>query len=145
MDDAALIQQTLSLYSLFGSRGDWDRVLTTYVPDGVWDIPHLGVRFEGHDAIREALTQFFGLMGYVLQLNAPAVVEVDGESATAQSLIHEFGKVVGREEGFEFLGWYEDTLIRTPDGWKFVERIFRHLGTHSFPLAARNPFVPSGD
>ena len=39
------------------------------------------MRFEGHAAICGALTGFFGVMDYVVQLNAPAVIDVDGDTA----------------------------------------------------------------
>lgn len=134
MDDTTQIQRTISRYSQTASRAEWDQVLATYVPDGVWEVPHLGLRFEGHSGIRNALTQFFSAMDYVLQMNAPALIEVDGDEATAHSNIHEFGKFADKDEAFEFLGWYEDRLVRTAEGWKFTLRVFKHLGTHSFPL-----------
>jgi ketosteroid isomerase-like protein len=139
MDDSAQIQRVISRYSQFASRAQWDDVLATYLQDGVWEIPHLGMRFEGHDAIKSALSGFFTAMDYVLQMNAPALIEVAGNEATAHSNIHEFGKFAGRDEAFEFLGWYEDKLVHTPDGWKFAVRIFKHIGTHSFPLIAKQP------
>ena len=138
MPDEYWIQRTISRYSQRASVGDWDGVLATYMPDGVWDIPHLNMRFEGHEAIREALTGFFGVMDYVVQLNAPAVIDVDGDTALAWSGIRECGKSKDRDEGFEFFGTYADSLVRTADGWKFARRVFEGVGTHYFPL------LPSG-
>ena len=136
MQDETAIQRTINRYSQAASLGEWDEVLTTYLPDGVWEIPHLGMRFEGHEAIRGALAAFFETMEYVLQMNAPAVIEIDGDTATARSGIRECGKSAGRDEGFEYLGLYVDRLIRTADGWKFAQRIFQGVGTHYFPLVA---------
>ena len=42
MMDYILIQQTISTYSEAASRADWDEVLATFTPDGVWELPALG-------------------------------------------------------------------------------------------------------
>jgi ketosteroid isomerase-like protein len=136
MQDELAIQRLINTYSHYGSIGDWDRTLETYAPDGTWAIPHFDMRFEGHAAIRQALADFFATMDYVVQLNAPALIEVDGDRATARSNISECGKVAGKDEGFQYLGFYADTLVRTASGWKFAERVFEGLGSSLFPLNA---------
>jgi hypothetical protein len=140
MTEEFSIQQTLSLYSQAASCERWDQAVGTYLPDAVWEVPHLGVKFAGHDAIRGALLQFFSRMEYVLQINTPAVIAVDGTRATAQSGIRECGKFRGREEAFEFLGLYADKLVRTGEGWKFAERVFMLRGQHCFPLRPMPPW-----
>jgi ketosteroid isomerase-like protein len=134
MRDEDGIQRTISQYSLSASRGDWERTVECYVDDGVWEIPHLGMRFEGRAAIREALAGFFGVMDYVVQMHAPAVIDIEGDRATARSLIRECGKSRGLDEAFEFFGTYVDSLVRTGEGWKFARRLFEGQGTHYFPL-----------
>jgi len=128
------IQQTLNRYSESASRADWEQVLSTYVPDGVWEIPYLGAKFEGHDAIRDALRHFGGPMDYIVQINAPALIDVNEDTATARSVIRECGKFMGQNEALEVLGFYADTLLRTPAGWKFTHRVFEVRGMHRFPL-----------
>jgi len=136
MQDEAAIQRVISTYSQHASLAEWDAVLALFRPDAVWTVPHLGLTFEGHDGIRGALHAFFGEMDYVLQLNAPAVIDVDGDTAFARSGIREAGKSRGKDEGFEFFGLYEDRLARSADGqWRFAHRTFRGVGTHYFPLA----------
>jgi ketosteroid isomerase-like protein len=139
MTDEFLIQETLNTYSQAASRGDWDRVMTTFTPTAVWEIPHLKARFEGHEALRGALTHLASVMEYVLQLNTPALIKVDGDTATASSGIRECGKFTGRDVAFEFLGIYVDDLVRTADGWKFTRRVFDHIGTNNYPLLPAQP------
>ena len=134
MIDEFSIQQSLNCYSEGASRADWDEVLSTFVPDGVWEIPVFGAKFEGHNAIRDGLIHFSAPMDYIVQLNAPAIVKVDGDTATARSVIRECGKYSGRDEALEVLGFYADKLVNTPDGWKFTLRVFELQGMHSFPL-----------
>jgi len=134
MQDEFDIQKLISTYSQNGSLGNWDETVSTYLPDGVWEIPHLGLRFEGHDGIRGALTSFFAGMDYVVQMNSPALIEVNGDTAWARSLIREAGKTKGKDEGFEYFGTYVDDIVRTADGWKFRKRSFEGLGTSMTPL-----------
>lgn len=138
MNDEASVQHTLNRYSAHSSRADWDRVLATFLPDGVWQVPGLGARFDGREAIRGGLLRFSGPMDYMLQTNSPAVIEVDGDAATALSVIRECGKFTGRDEALEVLGLYADRLVRTAEGWRFAERVFEIRGMHSFPLSPAN-------
>ncbi len=128
------VQRTINRYSEAASRADWDEVLSTYLADGVWQIPGIGLKFEGHDAIREGLKRLAGPMDYIVQLNAPALITLDGNGATARSVIRECGKYAGRDEALEILGFYADRLARTREGWKFAHRTFELRGMHSFPL-----------
>lgn len=128
------IQQTINRYSEGASRADWDQVLSTYAPDGVWEIPHFGAKFAGHGAIRDALMHFTGPMEYIVQINAPALIDVHGDTAAARSVIRECGKFTGQNEALEVLGFYADSLLRTAAGWKFTRRVFEVRGMHRFPL-----------
>ena len=136
MIDEVAIQQTINRYSEAASRADWSAVVATYAPDGVWVIASSGTTFEGRDAIREGLGKMSGAMEFVVQINAPAVIDVSGDTATARSVIREAGRVKGSDETFEALGFYADSLVRTSEGWRFSRRTFELKGLH------RNPMVP---
>jgi ketosteroid isomerase-like protein len=135
MSDEFFVQQTITRYAEGASRADWEQVLSTYTPDGVWEIASFGARFEGHDAIQEGLRQFCAPMDYIVQLNGPALMQIEGDTATARSVIRECGKYAGRNEALEVLGFYADKLLRTSAGWKFTHRSFELRGMHSFPLS----------
>ena len=139
MSEEFSIQQTISRYSEGASRADWDQVLSTYLPEGVWEIASFGAKFQGHKAIQDALRQFSDPMDYIVQINGPALIQIDGDAATARSVIRHSGKYAGRKEGLEVLGFYADKLLRAADGWKFSHRIFELRGMHTFPLS---PPVP---
>lgn len=134
MDDERDIQRLLTTYSQTASVADWDGAVGTYLPDGVWTIPHLSLAFEGQEAIRHALEAFFEQMDYVIQMNAPALIHVSGSTATARAAIRECGKSAGKPEGFEFLGFYQDELVKTAEGWRFNSRTFEGVGTNVFGL-----------
>jgi uncharacterized protein (TIGR02246 family) len=124
MDDLVAIQQLISAYHEAGSLAEYDRMVATYAPDGVWEFTSSGRRFVGHAAIREAVDAFTGRLQYVAQINAPATIAVDGDTATARSSIRETAKFAGLDEGIEAFGVYRDELVRTADGWRFARRTF---------------------
>jgi hypothetical protein len=134
MIDEIAIQQTLNKYSEGASRADWDQVMSTFMPDGIWEVPGLGASYQDHAVIRKVMTAFVGQMAYFVQINSPAIIAVNGDKATARSVIRECGKFADRNEALEIMGRYDDELIRTADGWKFTRRTFRAAGKHTFAL-----------
>ena len=135
-EDDYAVQRVITSYSLLTGRGDWEPVLALFTPDASWEVPHLGLKFEGLEAIHGALAMLSADLEFVLQHNAPALIEVTGDTATARSGIREAGKLRGRDESVEYFGIYADTLVRTADGWKFKRRVFEEVGTVNFVLAA---------
>ena len=135
MSEEVAVQQTLNAYSVNASLGDLEAMVATFMPDGVWDLPGINARFEGREAILEGASAITGAIEYMVQLNSPAVIKVDGDKATAQSVIRECGKYAGRQTSLEVLGLYTDELVRTPEGWRFAKRTFTVRGMHDFENA----------
>jgi ketosteroid isomerase-like protein len=136
MDDAAAIQNLINAYHEAGSSGDYQRMVATFAPDATWEFTQSGRQFVGLDAIREAVATFTSPLEYVAQINAPAVISVDGDTAKARSSIRESGKFAGRDEGVEAFGIYDDDLIRTAQGWRFARRAFDLRWMHRVPILA---------
>jgi ketosteroid isomerase-like protein len=134
MHDEIAIQQTLNRYSEGASRGDWQQVMSTFTPDGIWEIPAMKARYQDHAVIQQVMSAFVGQMAYFVQINSPAIITVQGDQATARSIIRECGKFSDRDEALEVFGRYEDELVRTAQGWQFSRRVFHPLGRHMFAL-----------
>lgn len=132
MIDEAHIQMTLNRFTESSSRRDWAAMLATFLPDGIWEVPALNVNCQGHDQIREMMEAFGAPMDYIVQINAPAVIDVSGDKATARSVIRESGKYTDRDEVLEVHGFYNDELVRTSAGWKFSRRTFVVAGMNNF-------------
>jgi ketosteroid isomerase-like protein len=128
------IQNVLNSYSEGVSRADWDQAIATYTADAVWEIADTELKFHGTAAIREAMKLFAEPLAYLVQINAPAVIGVDGDTATARSTIREGGKYKNSAEAMECYGWYEDWLSRTPSGWRFTKRVYHVSGLHRVPV-----------
>jgi uncharacterized protein (TIGR02246 family) len=132
MADADEIQQLINLYHEAGSVTDYERMIATFTPDARWETP--GGSVVGLDAIREMVAGVTGALEYVAQVNAPAQIAVDGDTAVARSGIRESGKLAGQDMAFEVYGVYHDTLARTPDGWRFSSRRFDLRWMHRVPV-----------
>jgi ketosteroid isomerase-like protein len=139
--DKVEIQETISLYHEAGSTTDWDQMMATFLPDGIWEVPALRIRSQGQAAIREAMTALMEPIEYLVQINAPAIIAVDGDAAAARSLIRECAKLHGQAGVIDVVGRFEDELRRTPDGWRFAHRTFTILGSH---LSAEIPARGTG-
>jgi uncharacterized protein (TIGR02246 family) len=132
MIDEVAIQQLISRYNEAASAGNLEGAVATYMPDGVWESASHGT-LGGRDAIKEGLERITSNLEYVSQINAPAVITVDGDTATARSAVRESGKLAGRDEGIEVFGFYIDSLIRTAEGWLFARRTFQLVWAHRVP------------
>ena len=135
MTDRDEIQQLLNTYSVTASLGQLDAMAATYIPDGSWEVPSIGLTCQGHAAIKAAGEGVISTIEYFVQLNSPAIIHIDGDKATAQSVIRECGKYVGKQVALEVLVLYEDELVRTADGWRFSRRVFISKGIHDFAIA----------
>lgn len=138
MSDEVAIQMLLNQYSVSASRRDWGALVATFAPHAVWEIPSRDCRFEGHEAIRSALVSLTAGTDFVIQQNSPGWIRVDGDRATARSVIAENGKVSGSADGFQALGFYDDVLARTADGWRFEHRTFELASMRSVTFAEPN-------
>jgi len=87
------------------------------------------------EAILAAAKGITGTLEYMVQLNSPAIIVVDGDRATAHSIIRECGKYAGKQLNLEVLGVYDDELVRLPEGWRFAKRRFSTQGMHDYTTA----------
>jgi hypothetical protein len=131
MIDKVEIQETISLYHEGASKADYDQMMTTFLPEGIWEVPAMKLRSQGIDDIRSTMTELMAPIEYLTQINAPAIIAVDGDTASARSLIRECAKFRDRPGLMDVVGQFNDVLRRTPDGWKFAHRTFTILGTQT--------------
>lgn len=134
MDDVTAIQQLLNRYTEAASRADWPTVNSCFTEDAIWETP--AGKIAGRDAAIAKMGELVAGFDYIVQLNAPGVITVDGDAATARSVIRECGKLKGQDVAMEFLAHYNDKIVRTADGWKFTHRVFVSQGMHSFAVSA---------
>lgn len=126
--DKLAIQETISCYHQAASSFDWDRLVANFTSDAVWEVPAMGIRLEGHDVFRAQMPELVASIEYLVQINAPAVIDLNGDRAAARSLIRELARFHDGSQ-MDVVAHFDDELVRTPDGWRFTHRVFTIVGS----------------
>jgi ketosteroid isomerase-like protein len=129
--DELAIQQTISRYHEGASKPDLEQLIATFLPDGTWEVPAFEFLCNGHAEMREVMSAVLAPIEYLVQINAPAIIAVDGDTASARTLVRECAKYLDRPGLVDVVGQFVDELQRTPDGWRFARRTFTILGTNT--------------
>lgn len=122
-----------------GMMRDYDRFAALFTDDAVWRVPAVGAEYAGRDAIRAGIEKLLGqLWDYLVQGTHPGVVRLDGDTATGRAYVLSFGRM---GDGGSHLNYsvYHDRYRRTPDGWRFSERVDEVLYVDTSPLAGGPP------
>lgn len=119
--DRALISDLLVEFARSLDERDWDANSALYVADGVFSAGDL-FTLRGHEQLRLTGTDA-GLGRYTgtWHLSANHAIEISGDNARTRSYL--LGVHMVSEDTFRHAdgaGWYDCTLRRTPDGWRFV-------------------------
>lgn len=83
----------------------------------------------GREAVIGTIRSILDGMDATQHVCAQPLIDVDGDSATSTSYLHEQHYFLGDQgpETLETGGIYIDTLIRTPHGWRITERVLQNL------------------
>jgi ketosteroid isomerase-like protein len=118
--------------------GDYDRFASLFTEGGAWRIPYIDVELVGREEIRAGIERMQGLWDYFVQTSHPGTIELDGDNAAGRAYVSEFGHM---REGRSELNYavYHDRYERTPDGWKFADRVYEVRYLDTSPLAGSAP------
>jgi ketosteroid isomerase-like protein len=117
---------------------DYDRFASLFAEHGAMRWPHVNMEFVGREEIRAAVEQGQGLWDYFVQTSHPGTIQLEGDTATGRAYIAEFGRL---RDGASHLNYavYHDRYRRTPDGWRFAERVYEVRYLDTTPLAGSAP------
>ncbi|WP_329081558.1 MULTISPECIES: nuclear transport factor 2 family protein [unclassified Streptosporangium] len=121
-----------------GMMRDYDRFAALFTRDGAWRMPHIGVAFVSREEIRAGIERLQGLWDYFLQNVHPGTIQLEGDTATGRAYVSEFGRL---RDGRSHLNYsvYHDRYRRTPDGWRFTERVYEVRYSDTTPLTGSAP------
>ena len=93
--------------------------------------PNLDVTRE---AIRAGMERLQGNWEFFVQQVHPGWISIDGDTATGRAYTEELGRFTDGTSHANY-AIYHDTFRRTPDGWKFTERVyeFRYRDDSTLP------------
>jgi ketosteroid isomerase-like protein len=117
---------------------DYDRVASQFTKDGTWRIPYVNIKLAGREEIRAGIERLQSLWEYFVQTVHPGTIQLAGDTAVGRAYVSEFGRM---RDGSSHLNYalYHDRYQRTPDGWKFAERVYEVRYLDATPLTGSAP------
>jgi ketosteroid isomerase-like protein len=121
---------------------DHDRLASLFTPDGALRIPDANIELGGRQEIRALGERRQALADYFVQTTHPGTIQLDGDTASGRAYISE---LIHSRDGNSHLNYaiYHDRYQRTPDGWKFTERVYEIRYYDTTPLAGSAPAPPA--
>jgi hypothetical protein len=109
---------------------DHERLAHLFTPGGAVRIPDAGLEAVGHEELRAMGARRQARMEYFVQTTHPGTIHLTGDTASGRAYLCE---LIRLRDGGSHLNYaiYHDQYQRTPDGWKFTERVYeiRYLDT----------------
>lgn len=110
-EDVIELQQLLAEYAVAMTRFDVDRVVRVFTPDGTYSAFGDTYQLADFPALVAAAPKGLFMVG-------PPVLKISGDTATGEQPLLFMDQTTHDER----IGWYTDTYLRTPDGWRLRTR-----------------------
>lgn len=126
INDRLAIEDLLKRYCRAIDDGDWELLDTVFTPDALVDYTSSGGIRGQYPEIRAWLAQVLPQFAVRQHMVTNLDIRLDGDRATScASLYNPMGwkQPDGSVRLFFVGGYYMDRLVRTPQGWRIVERI----------------------
>ena len=144
MSDFQAIADRVEIEALRGEftdavmMNDHDRLASLFTPDGTLRIPDGNIEVRGQAEIRALGERRQALADYFVQTTHPGLISLDGDTASGRAYLSE---LVRLHDGSSHLNYavYHDRYQRTPDGWKFTQRVYEIKYLDTTPLAGSLP------
>jgi 3-phenylpropionate/cinnamic acid dioxygenase small subunit len=120
------IAELLVRYAAGIDRRDWALFRTCFTADCEADYGDIGV-WHGRDAITGWMERAHAGLGHTLHRITNQRVSIDGDVATARSYVDAI--ILGPDDrtGVRAVGFYDDELVRTREGWQIARRRFTRV------------------
>ncbi len=125
-EDRQDISDLLVRYATGIDRRDWPLFRTVFTDDCELDYGVIG-SWKGVDAVTDFMEKSHELAGHTLHRLSNQVIEVDGDKALARTYVDALIMVGDEGAGVNGVGFYDDEIVRTPDGWRIARRKFTNV------------------
>ncbi|SPT63989.1 nuclear transport factor 2 family protein [Actinomadura madurae] len=144
MRDFAAIADRVEIEALRGEHvdapmlGDYDRFASLFTEGAVWRIPFANIELAGRKEIRVGIERLQSAWDFWVQNSHSGTIQLDGDTASGREYVFEIGR---QHDGraVAMYGLFHDRYQRTPDGWKFTERILEPRYLDTTPLTGGPP------
>ncbi|HEY3996465.1 MAG TPA: nuclear transport factor 2 family protein [Mycobacterium sp.] len=126
MTDRQDISDVLVRYATGIDRRDWPLFRTVFTDDCALDYGEIGT-WNGVDAVTEFMQQAHAMAGHTLHRLTNQAIAVDGDKATARTYIDGLIMFKDNDSGVNTVGFYDDDLVRTGDGWRIARRRYTQV------------------
>jgi ketosteroid isomerase-like protein len=149
MSDVQAIADRLEIEALRGEftdavmMRDYDRLASLFTQDGSVRIPDINAEAVTREQIRARVERLQGLWDFFIQTTHPGAIRLEGDTAFGRAYVSQLGRL---HDGSSQLNYavYHDRYRRTPEGWRFTERVFEIRYLDTTPLAGSPPHPTSG-
>ncbi len=129
-DDRNAIADLLLRYATAIDRRDWDQFRTCFTADVLAEYKDIGT-WRGVDEITDFMAEVHAPMGPTLHRLSNIDVVVTGDTATARTYVDVVLTFDGGS-GLNDIGFYDDDLVRTDDGWRIAHRRYTSVTSSQF-------------
>jgi len=133
ISDHIEIAQLVQRYGKALDEKDYVLLDSVFTPDAVtnYELGELGNRTT-YPQMRALFESFNAVFSFTQHLLSAPLVDLDGDEATAETRLvatHGLERKSGEKSVWFVIGFYRDSLVRTPEGWRIRERLFQGLHT----------------
>jgi 3-phenylpropionate/cinnamic acid dioxygenase small subunit len=126
MTDRQDISDVLIRYATGIDRRDWPLFRTVFTDDCQLDYGEIGT-WNGVDAVTEFMEQAHAMAGHTLHRLTNQAITIEGDKATARTYIDGLIMFKDNDSGVNAVGFYDDELVRTGDGWRIARRRYTQV------------------
>jgi len=125
----AAIAELITRYAALSDAGDWDALAALYTEEGRMNRPTAPDQFiDGREAILAAFKSRPRRSARHIVANVLVTLESDARARASSQLLLFSGSAAAdgglpvQSSGPPLIGSYEDTLVKTTEGWRFAVR-----------------------
>ncbi len=122
-EDRQDISELLVRYATGIDRRDWPLFSTVFTEDCELDYGEIGA-WNGVDAVTEFMEQVHATAGHTLHRLSNQAIAVHGDEAAARTYVDALIMSSDNKTGVNGIGYYDDEIVRTPNGWRIARRRF---------------------
>jgi 3-phenylpropionate/cinnamic acid dioxygenase small subunit len=130
-DDRQEISDLLVRYATGIDRRDWPLFRTVFTEGCELDYGEIGV-WKGADAVTDFMEQAHAMAGHTMHRLTNQVITIEGDKATTRTYIDGVIMLSDNQAGVNALGFYDDEVVRTADGWRIARRRFTQVRVSAF-------------
>lgn len=138
LDDRIAIRELREEFTDAVMMNDHERFGSLFTTEGALRIPEAAIDVVGPDQIRAVGVEREALAACFVQNMHAGRVELNGDRASGRAYMYELIQLRERPSHVNY-GVYHDRYERTPDGWKFAERVYEVRYFDATPLAGVVP------